>query len=177
MNNPAECGVVEQYFERRDDSSFTRLYQTFVPQLIAFFRRRGQSAAASEDLAQETMLAVHLHAGSLRDRTLFRPWLFRIARNANYRMLVKLGRDRVVVSSTYQGIPDTRHATDGIAAFEFKAWLAILEPREQDLMTLRYVEDWEYHEIAAAQSIPIGTIQWRVFNSKKKLAAHLRQAK
>ena len=40
-------------------------------------------------------------------------------------------------------------------------------------MTLRFVEEWEYHEIADAQAIPIGTVQWRVFNSKKKLAVHL----
>ena len=40
-------------------------------------------------------------------------------------------------------------------------------------MTLRFVEEWEYHEIAAAQAVPIGTVQWRVFNSKKKLAAYL----
>jgi DNA-directed RNA polymerase specialized sigma24 family protein len=41
-------------------------------------------------------------------------------------------------------------------------------------MKLRFVEQWEYHEIAAAQAIPIGTVQWRVFNAKKKLAAHLK---
>lgn len=40
-------------------------------------------------------------------------------------------------------------------------------------MTLRFVEEWEYHEITAAQAIPVGAIQWRVFNSKKKLAPHL----
>jgi DNA-directed RNA polymerase specialized sigma24 family protein len=38
---------------------------------------------------------------------------------------------------------------------------------------LRFVEEWEYHEIAAAEAFPIGTIQWRVFNPKKKLAVHL----
>jgi DNA-directed RNA polymerase specialized sigma24 family protein len=41
-------------------------------------------------------------------------------------------------------------------------------------MTLRFVEEWEYHDIAAAKAIPIGTVQWRVFNSQKKLAVHLR---
>jgi DNA-directed RNA polymerase specialized sigma24 family protein len=30
----------------------------------------------------------------------------------------------------------------------------------------------EYHEIAQARQLPLGTVQWRVFNSKKKLAAH-----
>ena len=45
--------------------------------------------------------------------------------------------------------------------------------KERETMILRFVEEWEYHEIADAQAIPIGTVQWRVFNSKKKLAAHL----
>jgi DNA-directed RNA polymerase specialized sigma24 family protein len=42
-------------------------------------------------------------------------------------------------------------------------------------MTLRFIEEWEYHEIAAAKAIPIGTVQWRVFNAKKKLVPHLRR--
>ena len=52
--------------------------------------------------------------------------------------------------------------------------MKFLDPQEREAMTLRFVEDWEYHEIAAAKAIPIGTVQWRVFNSKKKLAVHLR---
>jgi hypothetical protein len=34
---------------------------------------------------------------------------------------------------------------------------------------LRFVEEWEYHEIAYSQAVPIGTVQWRVFNLKKRL--------
>lgn len=51
--------------------------------------------------------------------------------------------------------------------------MKFLDGQERETMILRFVEEWEYHEIAAAQAIPIGTVQWRVFNSKKKLAAHL----
>jgi DNA-directed RNA polymerase specialized sigma24 family protein len=47
--------------------------------------------------------------------------------------------------------------------------MTFLDARERELMILRFVEDWEYHEIAAAQATPIGTIQWRIFNSKRKL--------
>jgi DNA-directed RNA polymerase specialized sigma24 family protein len=56
---------------------------------------------------------------------------------------------------------------------EFRDWMQFLAGAEREAMTLRFIEEWEYHEIAAAQAIPIGTVQWRVFNSKKKLAAHL----
>jgi DNA-directed RNA polymerase specialized sigma24 family protein len=59
------------------------------------------------------------------------------------------------------------------AASEFGDWMKFLDARERETMLLRFVEEWEYHEIASAQAIPIGTVQWRVFNSKKKLAVHL----
>ncbi len=62
-------------------------------------------------------------------------------------------------------------------AFEFEHWINLLDSREQEVMRLRFVEEWEYHEIAANQCVPIGTVAWRVFNAKKKLAEHLKPAK
>ena len=53
--------------------------------------------------------------------------------------------------------------------------MSFLDSREREALTLRFIEKWEYHEIAAAKAIPIGTVQWRVFNAKKKLAPHLRR--
>jgi DNA-directed RNA polymerase specialized sigma24 family protein len=53
--------------------------------------------------------------------------------------------------------------------------MSFLDSREQEALTLRYIEEWEYHEIAAAKAIPIGTVQWRVFHAKKKLVPHLRR--
>ncbi len=46
--------------------------------------------------------------------------------------------------------------------------MAFLESRERQALTLRFVEEWEYHEIAAAKKIPIGTVQWRVFNTEHR---------
>ena len=69
---------------------------------------------------------------------------------------------------------DTNANPTGSPAFEFHQWMAFLESREREALTLRFIEEWEYHEIAAAKAIPIGTVQWRVFNAKKKLASHLR---
>ena len=51
--------------------------------------------------------------------------------------------------------------------------MTFLDARERDVMMLPFVEQWEYHEIAAARATPIGTVQWRIFNPKKKLAKHL----
>ena len=73
-----------------------------------------------------------------------------------------------------ENVIDANTKPAGPPAFEFHRWMSFLESREREALTLRFVEEWEYHEIAAAKAIPIGTVQWRVFNAKKKLAAHLR---
>ena len=101
--------------------------------------------------------------------------MFQIARHTVCQHLTKLTREvpTVNLANVDGRFAAPTHTGCGWLAFEFREWMSLLEPCEQDLMMLRFVEEWEYHEIASAQAIPIGTVQWRVFNSKKKLAAHL----
>ena len=63
----------------------------------------------------------------------------------------------------------------GTPAFEFLRWISFLKPDEQEILRLKFIEDWEYHEIAANKAIPVGTVQWRVFNAKRKLVPLLRR--
>jgi RNA polymerase sigma-70 factor (ECF subfamily) len=174
-SNRRESEVADRFLDRPNEESFTDLFHIFTPQLVAFFRRRGHQLALAEDLAQEVMLAVHRKAAQVRDRRLFRAWLFRIARNTACRHFLRLTREAPTVALEDLGdrfAAPSQKAASG-PSFEFRDWMAFLEPTERDVMTLRFVEEWEYHEIAAAKAIPIGTVQWRVFNSKKKLAVHL----
>jgi len=121
------------------------------------------------------MLTVYQKARQVRDRTLFRAWLFKIAHNALRRHYGRLTRQ---VETVDLGNVENRMATDSqnhpvTPGFEFRDWMSFLDPQERDVMTLRFIEQWEYHEIAAARATPIGTIQWSIFNSKRKLAGHL----
>src|SRR5258708_21561334 len=76
-----EESVTERFLDVPNERSFADLFRVFTPQLLAFFRTRGCGTGVAEDLAQEVMLTVHLKASQLRERTLFRAWLFKIARN------------------------------------------------------------------------------------------------
>ncbi len=117
------------------------------------------------------MLIVHRKAAQIRDRRPFRGWPFKIARNALCRHFGKQTRE--VETANLEDVADRAIATCGTSggtpAFEFQHWMSFLDSREREVMTLRFIEQWEYHEIAAAQAVPIGTVQWRVFNAKKKL--------
>lgn len=74
--------------------------------------------------------------------------------------------DRLVASA---------NAPAATPAFEFLHWMSFLDSREGEALRLPFIEDKEYHEIDSAKGIPIGTVQWRVFNAKKKLAPILRR--
>ena len=171
-----EKAVTERFLEAPNDDSFTSLFNLFTPQLVAFFRARGCERALAEDLAQDVMLIAYGKAAQIRDRTLFRAWLFKIARNALYRHYGKQTREVETVDLAQ--VPDRfvadRQKPASTPAFEFLHWMAFLDSREREVMTLRFIEQWAYHEIAAAHAIPIGTVQWRVFNAKKKLAPYLK---
>jgi RNA polymerase sigma-70 factor (ECF subfamily) len=172
-----EGALIETFLEAPNEDSFADLFRTFTPQLIAFFRGRGCETALAEDLAQEVMLTVYCKATQIRDRKLFRAWLFKVARHALCRHYGKQTREVETIGIDIAEVGDRMvtagRKSAGTPAFEFLHWMAFLDSRERETMTLRFIEQWEYHEIAAAQAIPIGTVQWRVFNAKKKLAPHL----
>jgi RNA polymerase sigma-70 factor (ECF subfamily) len=170
-----EFEVAEQFLRHGDEDSYNELFRLFFPQLVAFFRRRGNEKPAAEDLAQEVMLIVYRRAGQVRDHKLFRAWLFKVARHAASHYFAQCARQvpTVDIADFGESLRGPNPGPCGPAS-EFRDWMKFLDPQEQEAMTLRFVEQWEYHEIAAAKAIPIGTVQWRVFNSKKKLALHLR---
>jgi len=172
-----EWAAAQQFLEFPSQDTFAHVFTIFTPQLISFFRARGCEQALSEDLAQEVMLIVYRKADQLRDRTLFRAWLFKVARSSLCRYYGK--RSREVATIDLEKVADHLVASTNVPAatpaFEFLHWMSFLDSREQEALTLRFIEEWEYHEIATAKAIPIGTVQWRVFNAKRKLAPILRR--
>src|SRR5258706_11932370 len=107
-----EAAVTETFLKALNEDSFTELFNIFTPRLVAFFRARNCELALAEDLAQEVMLIVYRKAAQIRDRTLFRAWLFKIARNALCRHYGKQTREVETI--------DLADATDRLAAASHK---------------------------------------------------------
>jgi RNA polymerase sigma-70 factor (ECF subfamily) len=170
-----EVEVADEFLDNPHANSFAELFSAFSPQLVAFFRARGCELGLAEDLAQEVMLTVYRKAGQVRDRALFRAWLFKIARNTLCRHYRKQTHEVQTVNfeETTDRLAAVSGKASGIPAFEFLHWMTLLDSGEREIMELRFIEQWEYHEIATARQLPIGTVQWRIFNAKKKLAPYL----
>src|SRR5260370_42097645 len=131
MTNSRECEVVEQFLNQADEDSFNALFHMFSPQLVAFFRRRGHEKDIAEDLAQEVMLTVYRKAGQLRDRKLFRAWLFKVARNAECGHFAQRTREvpTVDVADISDFVPAPNRNPLGPAT-EFNDWMKFLDAQE-----------------------------------------------
>jgi len=168
-----ERRVTDRFVGNPTEESFADLFGLLSPQLVAFFRAR--KCAYAEDLAQEVMFIVYRKVDQVRDRALFRSWLFKIARNVLYRHFAKQSHE--VNTVELSEVPDRFVATPALGAghaFEFNRWMEFLNSAERDALVLRFIEGCEFHEIAAAQGAPVGTVQWRVFHAKRKLTRHLK---
>lgn len=141
-----------------------------MPRIITYFRVRGCGPDVAEDLAQEVMLAAYQRISGLRSRALFRPWLYKIARNAFLQWLRRNRREVETVELDAAIWQAESSSPDPFRTLQFSQWMAALEADERQIMLLRYVEELEYHDIAEVLGLPLGTVQWKIFNSKKKLA-------
>jgi RNA polymerase sigma-70 factor (ECF subfamily) len=172
-----EQGVIDDYLQSPGEDTFRRLFVTLAPRVLAFYRARGCDPQMAQDLAQEVMLKVYEQSSALRQREAFRGWLFRIVRNERLQQLRRLGRTVPTVRLNMDEHENGGEAKDPLAGARFHQWMQALEPDEREIMIFRYVDGLEYHEIAEALQMPTGTVQWKVFHSKKKLAARFGQGR
>ena len=163
--------ALEAFVACPDEERFAVLFRLLAPQLLVYFRARGCEAGVAEDLTQEVMLTLFRKVDGLRDRDLFRPWLFRIAKNALLQHLRKQGQrvETVALADRLEGV-----AWNPFAGLALGEWLACLPEADRELLLLRYVDGFTHHEIAELLEMPMGTVQWRVFQLKKRLAEHFR---
>src|SRR5579863_4996736 len=124
-----QTAAMNRFLDAPGEQSFGELFTTLTPQLVAFFRARG-CVLAAEDLTQEVMFTVYRKAGQVRDRALFRAWIFRIARNTLARHFGTKSRD--VDTVDLADVPERLVSVDGsqggTSAFEFTNWMDFLEP-------------------------------------------------
>jgi len=167
--------AVSGFLRSRSEDDFERLFEALYGRLLAYFMVRGVAQFTAEDLTQDVLLTVYRRIGSLRDKEQFFGWLFKIAHNEYLQWL----RDRKHAIATVE-LEAGGHVSlanvepDSLAAHDqFLKWMALLEIQERQIMMLRCIEELGYQEIADALEMPIGTVKWKIFNAREKIAAAL----
>jgi RNA polymerase sigma-70 factor, ECF subfamily len=142
---------------------------------LGFARHRGDA----EDLAQETYLRALRRVRELRDETLLKAWLCRVARNtcvdylrrARLRRFIGLSeapepRTHTTPETLLQDQERRRALRDAVAAMPGKL---------RDVLILREYGGLDYREISAALVIELGTVMSRLHRARARLAKEIRK--
>jgi RNA polymerase sigma-70 factor (ECF subfamily) len=167
-----EIEIVDRFLSTGTEQSFSELFHVVYPQAVRYFLFRGFPKELAEEMAQDVMVAVFRKACTLRDRSLFRPWLFKVAQNTMRQHLRRTEND-----PNLSPLADAA-VRESVRIFEndgFLDMISVLSEEERHVMILRYIDDLTYEEIAEALNMPMGTVKWKIFDSKSRICAHLRQ--
>ena len=159
------------------DGDFTLLFRMLYPSLYRYFRHRQQPHRESEELAQNVMIAVHRHAADLSDLTLFHGWLYRIARNEL--LMARRYMHAQCRSAATAPLSETAAVSNPEAEFVYRGTLERLlqgvDETSREILHLRFVDELQYQDIAEALDLPLGTVKWRLYQAKLKLADYARR--
>jgi RNA polymerase sigma-70 factor (ECF subfamily) len=158
------------------DDAFTQLVDAHYASLFRFALSLTRREADACDLTQQTFYVWATKGSALRDETKAKAWLF----TTLYREFLR-GRRRDQRWTSVEDLPsdaaeiaddeiDRVRRMDGAMVMEA---LTVVEEVFRAPLTLFYVEDFSYVEIAAALEVPLGTVMSRLSRGKGQLRAAL----
>lgn len=158
--------------------SFASAFEAEFPSLHRYLHRR-VGAAAAEDLSAATFATAYANWGRFDQTRPLRPWLYGIAAN-----LVRhhwRSERRMLRAYERAGVDPVFGEEDGIVARvdvevgrrELAAALAELRPRDREILLLHAWAELSDREIAAALSLPIGTVKSRLHRTRERLRNRL----
>jgi len=124
-----------------------------------------------DDLYQDALVIAYTKFPDLRDRTAFRPWLYRILVRT-FHSTVRRSWWKVRVSNiSPEDLPLS--VINPIEALAARRWLErafqAVSPQEQTLITLYELEQWTVAELAELYGKSEGSIKTRLFRTRRKM--------
>jgi RNA polymerase sigma-70 factor (ECF subfamily) len=154
------------------DLDFQQLVEIFYMPLYRFALSLSREPFEAADLTQQTFLLWASKGHQLREESKVKAWLF----TSLYREFLRGERKRVRESGSEEQLPDVQclpvaaNHLDGDAVL--RALLALEEIYRAPL-SLFYLQEHSYKEIAETLDLPVGTVMSRISRGKARLREQL----
>ena len=168
--------LVERAGNGGDNAAFAELVRRHQGKIRGLLLRLTGNATLADDLAQEVFLRAYRGLVGFEGHSRFSTWIYRIAYNVflNHRSRCK------ELAALPQGFESSAAAPDSELSpgrFDLRSDLAAaiveLPERYRVVVTLYYLEDVSYPEIAEILDLPLGTVKTHLHRAKKLLRDHL----
>jgi len=156
-----------------DEDAFSGLYGLHAGNTLRYLTSVVGSDLA-KDVQQEAWISVFRRIMSLDNPKRFKPWLYRIVRNAGIDHLRRLQlEERLFDHPDDSGErielqPGTSSEPD-LDPDAIQHAIQRLSPIHQEVVVLRYWEAFSYAEVALVTGIPIGSVRSRLHHAKVQL--------
>jgi RNA polymerase sigma-70 factor (ECF subfamily) len=158
-----------------DEAAFRRLANRYLPRALGFARRITGNSADAEEIAQEALLRVWIHAPRWRPIAAFRTWFYRVVLNLS---LNRQRREPFLPLEQAGEVADP--ALDAGAALErgetdreLAAAIACLPARQRAAILLTYREGFSNAETAAVLGTSVSGVETLLVRAKRSLRATL----
>lgn len=160
------------------EEAFPQLVETYYAALYRFALSLAKNPSDAGDLTQQTFFVWATKGNSIRDESKAKSWLFTTLYREFLRGRRRSGRMMALddLAPSEQDIPDVE--TDLVAKMDAHLVMEALQAVDdafREPLTLFYLQDLSYLEIAEILSIPIGTVMSRLSRGKAQLRALLAQ--
>jgi len=161
-------------------AAFTQIVERYKNR-VWWLVRRMVGGPEDEDITQEVFLRAYQAMPRLRSGATLKTWLFRIAHNLCVTELARRARRADEVSLDEAGEEKLHrllpHRREEIAerverqdfARAVQALVAKLSPQYRTVLTLYYVEEAKYEEIAEITGLPLGTVKTHIRRARLRL--------
>lgn len=175
-NRSDERLVVE--LRKGDASAGEVLVRRYHEPLLRYLSRQAGSAAAAEELLQQTWLSVLEHLDQFKYDEQggmgFKAWVYRIATNKAHDQWRSRGRERTAYDGlrlvTEDETPDASHRLSGREQDDQLRWaIDQLPDVQRQVVMLRYYNEMKFVDIAAMLGCPLNTALGRMHKAAIKL--------
>lgn len=122
------------------------------------------------DVTQESLITIFRHLSTYRGESSLATWAQRIVTNKCYDFLRKQKKEREVVALWKQR-ERFKHTFAEQAGFatDLQQAIAMLPPLQRTVVTLRYIQDYDYITIAEILELPLNTVKSHLYRARKTL--------
>ncbi|MEM9054758.1 MAG: sigma-70 family RNA polymerase sigma factor [Pseudomonadota bacterium] len=149
---------------------FSDELKKILPELRAFARSLARDTVHADDLVQETCLRAWYAREQFDTSRPFRPWVFRILRNAFYERSRRMARRVDMENEFFESelVEECRLEERSDLARMTKA-IYSLKPKQRDAFILAVVAGFTYEETAEICETSSGTIKSRVSRARETI--------
>lgn len=148
-----EAELIEK--ARSDSKAFHALYEHYLPSIYRYVHYRLRSRQETEDIVSQTFLQALEYLENYKQKGIpFGHWLYRIAGNLIYRHYKKASRENIPLSDSLPVDPDV-----STEQFELLMLLHTLPDAQQQVLTLRYIQDLSIKDVAGIMNRSEGAVK------------------